>query len=91
MTWIGSCDQTHDSEVGFRQFIYETDPRNEHGPKCDVIEIKHIKHRVPLCPMIGSDGACRRHHGPPLPRHLRREGADLYLLNSDMYLHVAQG
>ena len=42
-------------------------------------------------PMIGSDGAYRRHHGPPLPRHLRREGADLYLLNSDMYLRVAKG
>ena len=79
-------------EFGFRRFIYETDPNDPaHGPRFEVVDLKQIRWRACLTPMMGANGACRTHHGAPLPLAVQREGADVWILSHDLYKRVASG
>lgn len=92
-TLVGLPGLSHGpDELGFRRFIYETDPTDPaHGPRCEVVDLKQIRWRACLTPMMGANGTCRTHHGAPIPRAVRSDGADVWILSHDLYKRVASG
>ena len=81
---------SHADEFSFRTFTYSTDPegRDLVGQWYGMSLVEKVHQREPLMAYLGKDGQQKTYQRRGRPREIQTL---IFVLNTDLYLHVACG
>jgi hypothetical protein len=96
LRYLTEVTSSHADDSEFRTFIYSPNATQRGDDESrrawyGVEAISQIIQREPLIPLLNISGQQRMHRTAPLPPDLRTTGAGIFVLNTDLDLHVASG